>query len=139
MTPVEQHPLPLRLCAADVHRDEVMALPSFQRVMEYTLARGPWANDKDAARQLRIDPALYSRRRNGEAPWTVDDMAKVIAATQCMAPLVWIAGQVGHGLVMLETEAERQLSEARAELERDRGERAAVESALRRMLVGVAS
>lgn len=139
MRAVEQHPLPLRLASADVNRSEVMALPTIERVMEYTLARGPWLNDKDAARQLGIDPGLYSRRRHAQAPWTVDDVARVMGATQCLAPLVWMAGQVGHALVMMETEAERQVRELRDDLQREREERKAVEGAMRRMLIGVAS
>lgn len=136
---VEQPSLPMRLSAGDVNRAEVMALPSFERVMEYTLARGPWTNDKDAARKLGIDAGLFSRRRNGQAPWTMDDVARVIAATQCLAPLVWMAGQVGHGLVMLETEAERQVRELRDQLDAERAERQAVEAAMRRMIVGQAA
>ena len=136
MGPVDQPHLPLRLSAQDVNRSEVMALPSFARVMDYTIARGPWVSDKDAARQLRIDAALFSRRRTGAAPWSMDDVARVIAATQSLAPLVWMAGQVGHALVMLETEAESQLRAMRDQLETERAERRAVEAAMHRMLVG---
>jgi hypothetical protein len=66
-------------------------------------------------------------------------MARVMGACQSLAPLVWMAGQVGHELVMVETEAERQLNEARTALESERAERRAVEAALRRMLVGQAA
>lgn len=138
MRPVVQPPLPLpvRLSAQDVNRAEVMALTSFCAVMQYTLSRGPWANDKDAARQLGIDPALYSRRRNGEAPWGIDDVGRVMQATASLAPLVWLAGQAGHGLVMLETEAEAQLRAMREQLEGERRERRAVEETPHRMIVG---
>ena len=108
MTEIEQPSLPLRMEAYPVERSMIFAQPNFRGAMNLSLDLCGFQSDKDAARALGIDAALLSRRRNGQAPWQHDDAVKVMQRGQHLIPLAWQAHQFGHGLVMLETEAERR-------------------------------
>lgn len=108
MQTVDQPSLPYRMDAYPVEREVIVSQPNFRGAMDLSIALCGFDNDKDAARALGIDAGLFSRRRTGQAPWQVDDMRKVMERGQNLIPLAWLSHSYGHGLVMLETEAERR-------------------------------
>lgn len=108
MKPVERPQLPFRMDAYPVDRDVIVAQPNFAKAMDLSLTLCKFENDKHAAAKLNIDQGLFSKRRNGQSPWQIPDMRAVMERGQNLIPLVWLAHQYGHGLVMLETEAERR-------------------------------
>lgn len=120
MTPIEQPRIPFRMEAYPVERDVITSQPNFEGAMDLALRLCRFENDKDAARGLDIDAGLFSKRRNGQAPWQIPDVRKVMERGQCLIPLAWLAHQYGHGLVMLETEAERRERSLREELAAER-------------------
>src|SRR5690606_33705100 len=88
--------------------------------MELALALCKFTNDKEAANKLGIDQGLFSKRKNGQAPWQIPDIRAVMERSQSLIPLAWLSSQYGHGLVVLETEAERRERSMRDSLaERD--------------------
>jgi hypothetical protein len=116
MSAVEQPTLTFRMEAYPVDRDMIASQPNFRGAMDLSLTLCRFENDKDAARALDIDQGLLSKRRNGQAPWQVDDMVKVMERGQNLVPLAYLAHRYGHGLVMLETEAERRERAMREQL-----------------------
>lgn len=131
MTDVDQREISFRVDAHPIDRALIVAQPNFEGAMKLALSFGKFENDKDAARKLGIDGALFSRRAHGGAPWQVNDMRAVIERCQNLIPLVWLAAQYGHGLVMLETEAERQMRDLREQLEAERFKNRTLVDALR--------
>ncbi|MBS0218101.1 MAG: hypothetical protein JSR63_07925 [Proteobacteria bacterium] len=109
-------PLNFRMEAYPVDREVIFELPTFNKAMDLTLSLCDFENDKDAARKLQIDPGLFSKRRTGQAPWQVNDVDRVMQFRQTLLPVAWWAHRYGHGLVMLETEAERRERGMREEL-----------------------
>jgi hypothetical protein len=117
MKPVDCPRLPFRMDAYPVDRDVVVQQPNFERAMDLSLSLCRFANDKEAAAKLGIDQGLFSKRRSGQSPWQVPDIRKVMERGQNLIPLAWLAHQYGHGLVMLETEAERRERAMREQLQ----------------------
>lgn len=117
MTAVDRPQLPFRIDAYPIEREVIIAQPNFDKAMDLALTLCRFKNDKDAAHKLKIDQGLFSKRRNGQAPWQVPDIRAVIERGQNLIPLTWLAHQYGHGLVMLETEAERRERAMHDELE----------------------
>ena len=100
--------LPFRMDAYPLDRDVITSQPTFTRAMALSLSLVKANNDKDLARKLRIDTGAFSCKQNGTKPWSVDEVSRAMKLGQNLIPLAWMAGQYGHGLVMLETEAERR-------------------------------
>jgi len=116
MTLIEQPGLAFRVEAYPVPREAIFEQPSFNGAMNLALSLCNFTNDKQAANKLGIDPGLFSRRKSGQAPWQVEDMRAVIDRSQTLLPLSWLAHQYGHGLYLLETEAERREKAAQARI-----------------------
>lgn len=108
MTTIEQRQFPFRMEAYPMDRQVITAQPKFRGAMELSLSLCKFENGKDAARKLDIDAGAYSCKKNGEKPWAIDEVCRVMEVGQNLIPLVWLAHQYGHGVVMLETEAERR-------------------------------
>jgi hypothetical protein len=108
MSEIVQARIPFRVQAYPLARESILEQPTFTGAMKLAMSLCKFKNDKDAARILDIDSALLSKRSSGIAPWQVEDMRKVMDHGQNLVPLAWLAHQYGHGLVMLETEAERR-------------------------------
>ena len=72
--------------------------------------------DKEICFDLGIDAGTFSRMKDGKNTLSNDRMRDFCEAVGNMILPQWIAYQVGCGLVMLKTEAERraELAEARA-------------------------
>lgn len=120
MTTIEQPSIAFRMDAYPIDRDLIVNRPSFAGAMELAISLCNFENDKQAASRLDIDAALYSKRKNGQAEWQMPDVRRVMERGQNLIPLAWLANQYGHGLVMLETEAERQNRELREQLDAER-------------------
>lgn len=120
MTTIEHPQLPFRVDAYPVDRNMITSQPSFLGAMGLSLSLCKFENSKDAARKLDIDSGAYSCKKNGEKPWSVNEVRRVMEIGQNLIPLVWLAHQYGHGLVMLETEAERRERSLRDALEAER-------------------
>ncbi len=120
MTTVEQRSLPFRVEAYPMDRNIITAHPNFVSAMELSLTLCKFESGKDAARKLSIDPGALSCKRDGNKPWAVDEVRRVMEAGQNLIPLSWLAAQYGHGLVMLETEAERRERDLLGALEAER-------------------
>lgn len=108
MNAVDRPQLPFRMDAYPIERDVIVGQPNFAKAMELSMTLCRFENDKDAARKLGIDQGLFSKRKSGQAPWQVPDIRAVMERGQNLIPLTWLSHQYGHGLVMLETEAERR-------------------------------
>lgn len=131
MPPIEQPSLPFRMEAYPVDRDLINAQPNFEGAMDLSLRLCNFQNDKEAAAKLKIDAGLFSRRRSGQAPWQIPDVQRVMERGQNLIPLAYLANRYGHGLVMLETEAERRERAMREELEQGRAKIQYLESLVR--------
>lgn len=101
-------PLPFRMDAYPVDRDLITNLPTFSRAMGLSHSLIKAENDKDLARKLRIDSGAFSCKQNGSKPWNIDEVQRSMELGQNLIPVAWLAHRYGHGLVMLETEAERR-------------------------------
>src|SRR5690348_5123967 len=108
MTTIVQPDLQFRMDAYPIEREKIVAQPNCRGAMELALSLCGFDNDKDAARQLDIDSGALSCKRSGQKPWNVDEVKRVMERGQHLIPLAYLAHQYGHGLVMLETEAERR-------------------------------
>ena len=82
-----------------------------------------------------IDAGNFSRFKKGDATLSADRIREFCEIVQNTVYPEWIAYQVGCKLVLIQTEAERQRDEARAELEKKELEN----RLLREMLQGRAS
>lgn len=87
-------------------------------------------DEKQIYRELDIDAGHWTRILNGDAHFPVDKLERFMDIVGNEIPLQWLANRRGKGLVMLETEAQRQLR-----LEQERNEKLTSENALLRSLV----
>lgn len=117
MTTIEQPSLAFRVDAYPVERERITGQPNFMRAMELALSLAPFDNDKDAARKLHIDSGALSCKKHGQKPWNVEEVCRVMDAGQNLIPVAWLAHKYGHGLVLLETEAERRERALREQIE----------------------
>jgi hypothetical protein len=118
---VDPLPLVFRMDAYPVDHDVIHALPNFNRAMDLSQSLIHAQNAKDLARKLRIDTGAFSCKQNGQKPWNIDEVVRTMELGQNLIPLAWLSHRYGHGLVMLETEAERRERAMREDLaERDR-------------------
>jgi len=108
MTTIEQRQFPFRVEAYPMDRHIITTQPNFVKAMDLALTLCKFESSKDAARKLEIDAGAFSCKKDGNKPWSVDEVRRVMDAGQNLIPLAWLAAQYGHGLVMLETEAERR-------------------------------
>lgn len=107
-TVVDPLPLPFRMDAYPVEKDVIVTLPTFSRAMDLSQSFIKAQNAKDLARKLRIDSGAFSCKQNGSKPWNVDEVQRTMELGQNLIPIAWLSHRYGHGLVMLETEAERR-------------------------------
>lgn len=114
---VDPLPLRFRMDAYPVDRDVIHALPSFNRAMDLSQSLIKALNAKDLARKLKIDSGAFSCKQNGTKPWNVDEVQRTMELGQNLIPVAWLAHRYGHGLVMLETEAERRERAMREQLQ----------------------
>ena len=116
---VEQHELSLiRKAAKQVEVPLAMVHSRKNQGDAFTLAcEASGRDDKEIYLDLGIDAGTFSRMKDGKNTLSADRMHDVCAAVGNTILPEWIAYQVGCGLVMLKTEAERraELAEARAE------------------------
>jgi len=92
-------------------------------------------DDKEIYLTLGIDAGYFSRMKKGEATLQGDQLAKFCQTVGNTIYAEWLAFQVGCTLVMIETEAQRQIK-----IERQAREKAEAENVLLRgLLVGRAS
>lgn len=108
MTAIVDPQLPFRMDAYPIERGVITSQPHFRGAMDLSLALCRFENDKQAASKLGIDPGALSCKKGGSKPWSVDEMRRTMEIGQNLIPLAWLASQYGHGLVLLETEAERR-------------------------------
>lgn len=66
-------------------------------------------NEKKLCAGLRLDPAQWSRIKNGEAHFPQDRLELFMDLVQNEVPLLWLADRRGYALEPLETELERRL------------------------------
>jgi len=108
MTPIDEPQLPFRMDAYPIERNVIIAQPNFRGAMNLSIDLCRFENDKQASGKVGVDAGAYSCKKNGQKPWSVDEMRRVMEIGQNLMPLSWLAHQYGHGLVLLETEAERR-------------------------------
>lgn len=116
MTTVVQPSLAFRIDAYPLERDKIVAQPNFTAAMDLSLSLCGFENDKDAARKLDMDSGALSCKKSGQKPWNVSEVCRVMERGQHLIPLTYLAHQYGHGLVLLETEAERRERALREEI-----------------------
>lgn len=71
-------------------------------------------DDKEIYIPLNIDPATFSRIKSGKNTLPADSVSGFCKLVGNTVYLEWLAYQVGCGLVMLKTEAERRADAAEA-------------------------
>lgn len=69
-------------------------------------------DDKAIYMELGIDPATFSRIKGGKNTLPADQIARFCEIVDNAIYPEWIAYQLGFGLVMLQSEAERRAEEA---------------------------
>ena len=105
---VDPPEIAFRMDAYPVERGVINACQNFTRAMDLSLSMVSAENGKDLARKLRIDPGAFSCKVNGQKPWSQDEVDRAMRLGNNLIPLAWWAHRYGHGLVLLETEAERR-------------------------------
>lgn len=97
--------------AVDVPLELVWSCKS--QVKAFTLAcDASGLEDGEIAFAMDIDAGTFSRMKKGTNTLHGDDLAKFCRVVGNTILPQWLAYQVGHGLVMLKTEAERRAEEA---------------------------
>lgn len=76
--------------------------------------------EKELYIPLGIDAGHWTRIGKGEAHFPVDKLNDLMDMCGNEAPLIWLAHSRGKGLVLLKSEAERQLEAVTAVLQRER-------------------
>lgn len=109
--------LRFRMDAYPVDRDVIAGLPTFNRAMDLSHSLIKAESAKDLARKLKIDSGAFSCKQSGSKPWNVDEVVRTMELGQNLIPVAWLAHRYGHGLVMLETEAERRERAMREQLQ----------------------
>ncbi len=77
-------------------------------------------DDKEIYLSLGVDASQWSRIKKGESNFPADKIAAFCAVVGNNVYPEWIAYQVGCGLVMLRSEAERRADALKVELDRER-------------------
>ncbi|MHB1176100.1 MAG: hypothetical protein ACYCZJ_13355 [Sulfuriferula sp.] len=125
-----------------VRPDEISRKQTLGAAMEMCAELGGDALDKTLQQELEVDKAQFSRWQSGTEGILWPKLKKMMDTCGNDAPLLWMLHQRGYDLYSprkRETETEQKLRETQELLEKERVERAAIEAALRRMLVGVTS
>lgn len=73
-------------------------------------------DDKEVYLSLGIDAGHWSRIMKGDAHFPVNKLGDLMDMCGNEAPLIWLAMSRGKGLVLLKSEAERQIEELQAKL-----------------------
>lgn len=119
----EQGELPLkrRVVTSPVSPEVVKAQPSFRAAIRLA-ANASGMEEKEIYVPLKIDAGYWTRIMNGDANFPDDKLEQFMDLVENEIPLEWLAFRRGKGLVMLESEAQKQLrvAEARAEQAEDR-------------------
>lgn len=134
-----QIPLPIPV---EVRPEDVARKQSLGAAIELCAELAGYALDKTLQRELEVDKAQFSRWIAGTEGIIWPKFERLMDACGNDAPLLWMLYQRGYDLNSLrkrESETEKVLRETQEALERERAERQAIESAMRRMLVGAAS
>jgi plasmid maintenance system antidote protein VapI len=127
---------------ASVRPDEVERQKSLGDAIALCANVGGFSLDKTLQMELGVDKAQFSRWQSGGEGVTWPKFERLMDVCGNDAPLLWMLYQRGydlHSLRKRETETEQALREAREQLAVERAERQAIESAMRRMLVGTTS
>lgn len=126
-----QGELPLRRATvtSPVSPEVVQAQPSFRAALRLA-ANASGLEEKEIYVPLKIDPGHWTRIMNGDANFPDDKLEQFMDLVENEIPLEWLAFRRGKGLVMLESEAARQLR-----LEKEHNERLENENKLLRDLV----
>lgn len=104
-------PLARRPVSVDVPFDMIAAKRS--SAAAFTLAcDASGLDDKEISMSLGIDPGYFSRIKKGQASLDADKIRSFCALVGNTIYPQWIAYQVGCGIVMLKTEAERRAEAA---------------------------
>lgn len=138
MRAVEQPSLPLGRVSAD----EIARKRSFGDAIGLSAEVAGYDLDKQASADIAMDKGQWSRIQNGQEGIKWPKLERFLDCMGNDIPLLWMLYQRGydlHSLRKRETETERRLRETQEELDRERKERKAIESAMRRMLVGDAA
>lgn len=127
------HELPLsrRAIRADIPISLVHAQQSAASAFSLAV-QASGLDDKEIYLSLGIDAGHFSRIKKGEAGFPPDKMRDFCALVGNIIYPEWIAYQVGCGLVMLKTEAERRADEAEKALAKERE----VNKILKELLLG---
>lgn len=100
----ESASIPFHLIAAQKHFSAALSLA----------IQASGLDDKEVYLSLGIDAGHWSRIRKSEAHFPMDKIADFCRCVGNRVLPEWLAFQVGCGLVMLKTEAERRAEEAEA-------------------------
>lgn len=114
-------PLARRPLTSPVAPSVVHAQPSFRAAIRLA-ANASGLEEKEIYLALKIDAGHWTRMMNGEANFPDDKLEAFMDIVENEIPLEWLAHRRGKGLVLLESEAEKQLraAEARAAKAEDR-------------------
>lgn len=99
----------------------VVARQSFSTVLQFA-AMGSGLDDQQLAKKLSVCKGYMSRFLRGVAEAWAKRLVKYMEATHSLAPLQWLAAQVGCEVVVLDTQAARiaLLEHELAEIRRSR-------------------
>lgn len=109
-----------------IAEEVVFAQPTFTAAIKLA-ANVSGLEEKQIYRDLEIDAGHWTRILNGDAHFPVDKLLAFMDLVGNETPLQWLAHRRGKGLVLLLSEAERQL-----QIERAAREKAEVENKLLR-------
>jgi transcriptional regulator with XRE-family HTH domain len=98
-----------------VDKPYVLSLPSFRRVLRYSLSLAD-LEPKQVCDQLGMDKATWSRIENGVQAFNPEQLGTLAGLTGNDAPLIWLAHSRGYELRPLKSELQEQLDAARDQL-----------------------
>ena len=117
---------PMKLSHTDIRADEIARKSSLGKAIEFCIELSEFDADKQLQDRLKVDKAQFSRWVSGQEGIKWEKISDLMDLCGNDAPLLWMLHDRGYDVNSLrrkETETEKQLREAREEIQRMKEER----------------
>jgi hypothetical protein len=100
-----------RAMALEIPNEVIFNQPNMMAALRLCI-RAAGLDDKEVYIPLEIDAGHWSRIVKGDAHFPMNKLCELMDLCGNEVPLIWLANARGKGLVMLKSEADRQVEEA---------------------------